>query len=185
MHFHTRGYALIYSCTSVCIHISIHATRAILQRLDNVQSKFLSNVGADEVIALAEFHLAPVAVRCDIAMLGLIHRTMLGKGPSQFSEHFKPGGQKRVCDPRVNCDSPLIRRSALGLVSVYNMLPPSVLSAKSVKQFRSELQVIVCKYAQNGYPLWKEMLSPRQASATHPLVSLFVSCRCSFHSKCD
>ncbi len=55
-----------------------HASRAILIRLDAVQSKFLRDVGVDEVAALAEFHLAPLQVRRDIAMLGLIHRTALG-----------------------------------------------------------------------------------------------------------
>ena len=99
-----------------------HATRAVLTRLDAVQSKLLRDIGVDEVIALAEFHLAPLAVRRDIAMLGLIHRTALGKGPPQFAEHFHRQG-KFLHDPRRDCSAPLIKRSALGLVVVYNMLP--------------------------------------------------------------
>ena len=35
-------------------------------------------------------NLAPLAVRRDIAMLGLIHRAMLGRGPAQFREFFQP-----------------------------------------------------------------------------------------------
>jgi hypothetical protein len=35
-----------------------HATRAVLNRLDSVQIKFLKNVGVDEVTGLVEFHLA-------------------------------------------------------------------------------------------------------------------------------
>ena len=47
-----------------------HATRAVLSRLDAVQSKFLNDIGVDEVTALDVFHLAPLSVRRDIAMLG-------------------------------------------------------------------------------------------------------------------
>ena len=64
-----------------------HATRDILQRLDRVQSKFLEDVCMSEEEALMNFDLAPLRTRRDIAMLGVIHRTMLGKGPAQFKEH--------------------------------------------------------------------------------------------------
>ena len=56
-----------------------HATRAILSRLDAVQTRFLKDVGVDEVTALIKFHLAPLTTRRDIAMLGLIHRTAMGR----------------------------------------------------------------------------------------------------------
>ena len=38
--------------------------------------------------ALRSFRLAPLRVRRDIALLGLIHRTVLGRGPKQFQELF-------------------------------------------------------------------------------------------------
>ena len=149
-----------------------HATRAVLTRLDAVQSKLLRDIGVDEVTALAEFHLAPLAVRRDIAMLGLIHRTALGKGPPQFAEHFHRQG-RFLHDPRRDCSAPLIKRSALGLVAVYNMLPPNILAAKTVKQFQHDVQDMICKLAKAEYPQWKEILSPRVSLETHPLVSLF------------
>jgi len=152
-----------------------HATRDVLCRLDDVQKKFLRNVSVDEVTALAEFHLAPLSVRRDLAMLGLIHRTMLGKGPPQFAEHFKLDGSrhKSLHDPRKDCKSPLIKRSALGLIAVYNLLPSHVVAARSVKEFQRGLQHIVCKAAQSEHPRWREMLSPRVSLETHPLVSIF------------
>ena len=58
-----------------------HATRVVLGRLDAVQSRFLHDVGVNEVDALVHFRLAPLSARRDMAMLGLIHRTVLGKGP--------------------------------------------------------------------------------------------------------
>ena len=46
---------------------------------------FLRDVSVDDVTALINFHLAPLSTRRDIAMLGLIHRTVLSKGPKQFT----------------------------------------------------------------------------------------------------
>ena len=63
-----------------------HATKKVLNRLDAIQTRFLKDVGVDEITALSEFNLAPLAMRRDVAMLGLIHRTVLGKGPVQFKE---------------------------------------------------------------------------------------------------
>ena len=40
-----------------------HATKVMLDRLDAVQSRFLSDAGVDEVCALMEFRLAPLCVR--------------------------------------------------------------------------------------------------------------------------
>ena len=65
-----------------------HATRAVPSRLDAVLDRFLRDRGVDDISALVVFHLAPLATRRDIAMLGLIHRTVLGKGPEQFKHFF-------------------------------------------------------------------------------------------------
>ena len=114
-----------------------HATRAVLSRLDAVQSRFLRDIGVDDISALVTFHLAPLATRRDIAMLGLIHRTILGKGPSQFSAFFQCDAQNsgKLIDPSRNCKCPLISRSALGLVAIYNMLPRSATGEESVSSF--------------------------------------------------
>ena len=123
------------------------------------------------------FNLAPLAVRRDIAMLGLIHRTALGKGPHQFKEHFKiqrhDHHDVRMVGPRQEYRAPIIKRSALGLVAIYNLLPQEVLSAKPVHTFQQRLQCLVADRAKAGFPQWAEMLSPRFPLASHPLVSLF------------
>ena len=150
-----------------------HATRSVLSRLDAVQSRFLRDVGVDDVTAVAEFRLAPLAVRRDIAMLGLIHRTTLGKGPKEFAEHFKRQDNTFMHDPRRDYKAAIIKRSALGLVAIYNMLPREIVAAKSVQLFQRELQSMVSKCAQSGHPQWQELLSPRLALETHPLVSFF------------
>jgi len=147
-----------------------HATRALISRLDAVQTRFLRNIGVDEVTAAIEFHLAPLSTRRDIAMLGVIHRTVLGNGPSQFTEFFqREHGSSCLCDPRRTARSPLIKRSALGLVAIYNMLPPSITTTRSVHAFQKGLQEIVVKYAKSGFPQWSEVFSPRLPLTSHPL----------------
>ena len=148
-----------------------HATRAILRRLDAVQTRFLKDIGVDEVTALNKFHLAPLTTRRDIAMLGLIHRTAMGKGPAQFKEFFKRDPHSTALhDPRNDSNAPITRRSALGLVAIYNMLPPSVLVARSVSAFQRSLQECVVKFALSGYPQWAELFSPRIPLVSHPIM---------------
>ena len=65
-----------------------HATDTVLAALDKVQDKLLQVVGCTEVEALLNWNLAPLAMRRDIAMLGLIHRTVTGRGPSHFKKFF-------------------------------------------------------------------------------------------------
>ena len=147
-------------------------TRVFLRRLDAIQSGFLKDIGIDDVTALIDFHLAPLCTRRDMAMLGVIHRTVLGKGPPQFQRHFKQHAHdSTLLDPRRGSKSPLIKRSALGLVAVYNLLPASNRAAKSVPAFQKSLQEIVIKYAKSGYPQWSDVLSPRLNVTSHPLAN--------------
>ena len=103
-------------------------------------------------------------------MLGLIDRTALRKGPPQLKDYFeKHRHDLTMHDPRRDSKSPLIKRSALGLVTIYNMLPHSSRSAKSVSAFQKSLQGAVTKYAASGYPLWSDVLSPHLSLTSHPL----------------
>ena len=151
-----------------------HATRVVISRLDAVQNRFLRDVGVDDVTALVNFHLAPLPTRRDIAMLGLIHRTILGKGPSQFTEFFRrdPQHSAKLVDPRATSRSPLIKRSALGLVAIYNLLPHNIVCTKTVSAFQKGLQELIVSFAVTGHPQWSEVLSPRLPLTSHPLTSI-------------
>ena len=106
-------------------------------------------------------------------MLGLIHRTVCGKGPSQFKDFFRRDPQHaKLVDPRVTLRSPLIKRSALGLVAIYNLLPHNVVCARSVSAFQKGLQELVITFAVTGHPQWSEVFSPRLPLASHPLTTL-------------
>jgi hypothetical protein len=158
-----------------------HARRGVLGRLDNVQQRFLRDAGIDELAALMSFNLAPLATRRDIAMLGLIHRTVLGKGPPHFRKHFKLAGltasgvQRKHCrhiiDPRSELRGNSITRSALGLVAIYNLLPESIVMCSDVSSFQTGLQRLVKDRAAKGCEDWAGTLNPRIPLASHPLMA--------------
>ena len=114
-----------------------------------------------------------------MALLGVIHRTMLGKGPAQFLDFFQrdPSQHGKVLDPRRLSKSPLIKRSALGLVAIYiyiyNMFPLNLVAEKSISFFQRELQNVMITYAASGHPQWSEIFSPRLPLASHPLATIF------------
>ena len=68
------------SRTAAIYHDSVSA----LETIDKVQRSFLVDIGVDEISALLEFNLATLGLRRDIAMFGLIHRTVLGQGLRTF-----------------------------------------------------------------------------------------------------
>ena len=61
------------------------------------------------------------------------------------------------------------RRSALGLVGVYNFLPEDAVLASSGSMFQSGLQLLVKERAKAGCADWSETYSPRIALFKHPL----------------
>ena len=141
----------------------------MLHHLDRVQQKFLADVGVDERAALLIFNLAPLEARRDMAMLGLIHRTMLGKGPRHFREYFEREGDGQVVDHREAQRDTLLRRSAFGLAFVYNLLPKAIKRETSVKGFQKSLQEIMKARAMDGCDDWSKTFSPRLAVDKHPL----------------
>ena len=161
-----------------------HATDTVLRKLDAVQTRFLNALDCSEQQALMEFNLAPLTARRDMAMLGVIHRTVLGKGPEHFKKFFKlrETGQQRAAtrfaarrhdkqleEPRKGCFPELLRRSALGLVAVYNLLPKAIVNQGIVKDFQHELQELLTKRAAAGCEDWRFIFSPRVSLWKHPL----------------
>ena len=57
---------------------------SLLDLVEKVQRSFLNDIGVDELTAFMDFNLAPLNLRRDIAMLGLIRRTVIGQGPQHF-----------------------------------------------------------------------------------------------------
>ena len=129
-----------------------HACNTTLQRLDNFQEHFLSELGITAKTALFVFNLAPLARRRDIAMLGVMHRCVLGKGPPHFQDFFKLAPPKasttrsgarrhgrQLIDIRNKAFIEIERRSILGLILVYNHMPGNVVAANCVSSFQRNL----------------------------------------------
>ena len=142
--------------------------------------------------ALQFAKLAPPAARRDMALLGLIHRTVLGKGPAHFRQFFvldeyarkesKGKHQLQLKEPGLHESdfrfpgsrpADYIARSMYGLITVYNKLPAKVVEASaSVSSSQSALQELLLHRASTGHNDWKKLFSPRWHSSYHPLDNL-------------
>ena len=137
-----------------------------------MQSRFSRGIGGDDLTALVEFRLAPLAVRRDIAMLGLIHRAAVGEGPGHFKKFFKHSGvpgmhRRQLRHPRSELKRPVVKRSALGLVADYNRLTVSVVEPRCISVFQRNLQDLVLERARGEFPRWASTLSPNGALVEH------------------
>ena len=154
-----------------------HAKRDVLDKLDRVQHKFLKDIGVDDITALMEFNLAPLAARRDMAMLGVLHRAVLGKGPRHFEELFQLDTAGRLVDPRSTIGGEMVKRSALGLVAIYNMILGRCKKTCQAKDFQQGLQTLVKERAKDGCDDWAGVCSPRIFLQRHPLQASRISGR--------
>ena len=142
-----------------------HAPRAFLARLDAIQTRFLRDAGVSELAALMEFNLAPLGLRRDIAMLGLLHRAALKQGPPHLQGMFKRRpGSFMLEDPHSNSgrQHSSLRRSAWGLIPVYNRLGSGAQCILQVRDFQYYLQERVKNLVtKHGVVDWQSSYSPR------------------------
>ena len=68
----------------------------------------MANAGFDKVSAIIYFNLASLATWRDIAMLAVIHRGRLGKGPPHFRKVLPADTGRQLKDPRQSTKNPLI-----------------------------------------------------------------------------
>ena len=98
-------------------------------------------------------------------------RAVLQKGPPQLRSFFKRAEQGRETRSSEWHDFQLqtyrngdhlevLRRSVLGLVETFNLLPPAVVEgAKTVQSFQAQLQELVLTAAKGGVQDWKLLLA--------------------------
>ena len=160
-----------------------HACTTVLDPIDRVLQRFLRDLCVSEMDALMVFNLAPLSTRRDIAMLGVVHRTVLGQGPPHFARWFIRESEqvlRRSARQTRNSVRPLkkmpsgrglciFKRSAFGLIDVYNLLPNDIVSQNDVKQFQSALSAMVKREAAAGNPSWRSLFSPRHPVYQQPL----------------
>ncbi len=171
-----------------------HACTSLLKPLDHIQDQVLEAAGMSRAEALFACNLAPLSTRRDIAMLGVVHRAVLGRGPPQFQDFFAVtghaptgnrhrlqikeyvGGSDESWTELAWASAPhaptpdYVSRSALGLCTVYNLLPADIVEGSSnVKVFQHKLQQLVKDACRGGCPHWEMIFSPRWETARHPL----------------
>ena len=157
----------VLSCIEYRTGAIYQATTSVLRQLDRTLDRFLRELGITRKAALFDFHLAPLCMRRDIALLGLLHRAAIGEGPVQFRTHFKRRvGSLRMLDPLENKSaSRLMRRSLWGLVRVYNTLG-GTLQCQTVKDIQHYLQDRARRIvSKNLLQDWGALYSPRRVSS--------------------
>ena len=160
------------------------ASTSVLNCIDDVQSRFVRQLGLDETTAFMRFNLAPLCVRRDIAILGVIHRAVLCEGPPQlwkfFTRDYATRRESRLFSrhtlqlverpPGRNLD--IMRRSAFGMIRVYNLLPGDAVAEATLKGFQRYLTQLVRGRVVACDGRWKELFSCRhRLFQHHPLVS--------------
>ena len=161
------------------------ASTCHLDNIDNVQARFLREIGVSEEDAFISFNLAPLCARRDIAILGCIHRASLQQGPPglwkffcrNYIPHLSSARRRQrhsfqIAEWPSGRDLQIMRRSALGMIRVYNLLPQEAAEKTDVKAFQSALTQLLRDRLIAGDPNWRFVFSPRiQLFQYHPLAT--------------
>ena len=137
-----------------------HASPILLEAVDDILTRLLVRLGISHEEALMNFNMAPLNIRRDIAQLGLIHRSVLKKGPRHFNDIFPRiqninGHFRSVLNRAYGCRAGYITRSIFGLVGCYNRLPFEIINIDDVSLFQRELQNLVRNAITTNHPLWR------------------------------
>ena len=125
-----------------------HATSCLLAKIDRAQNRFLRELGISVDQALLELNFASTQIRQTIHILGLLHKRVLGKCPSNyhlllpwcsscFAEPRGRGHDKQLYGHNVeitHCQG-LWDQSIVAMIDIYDDLPQHVVDALSVKIF--------------------------------------------------
>ena len=149
-----------------------HAAFSSLDKIDQVQRNFLNKLGVSEEEAFLNHNFAPSSLRRNIAILGLLHKRVLGQCHRSFdillpwySQRFETargfGHNKQLYGHWCEADkhSALFDRSIFLMVDIYNNLPQYVVDASTVSNFQSFLTEMARKRCQLGNASWAKSFS--------------------------
>ena len=122
--------------------------------------------------------LAPLSLRRDIALLGMLHKRVLGICHPCFADlfPFAPvptdgdvhyGHDKQLdnfSDDSINRGT-LWKRSIFALIHVYNRVPQHIIDLMNVSKFQAALTKIVRTRYENGHADWKHTFDPNRSIA--------------------
>ena len=147
-----------------------HAAPTVLHLLDDLQKSFLAELDLSDEQALSTHNLAPLSMRRDIAMLGLLYKVSRNTAPrplqalfsllpATLAEHgflsARQSHQRQIFDPVEPSHLTIIRRSVFGLIRVWNGLSEALVEAKTVKIFQRLLQKHAKELAAASSPGWR------------------------------
>ena len=74
-----------------------HAATSLLDKVDQVQRSFLHHLQVSEQDAFLDFNFAPTILRRNIAVLGLLHKRVLGLCHRSFEDLLMWYSQRATC----------------------------------------------------------------------------------------
>ena len=128
-----------------------HAAESNLDKLDDLQSHFLRDIGVTESEAFLNYNLAPLRLRRDIAALGLLHKIQLGEAHDDFSSLLPRAVHTPVIATKhaskrhgrqfheVWGSTDYFNRSIFSATRIYNTLPEYIVYSPSVNSFQKAL----------------------------------------------
>ena len=171
--FKTHVWPLLESTMGAIFHASTY----LLVKIDRLQVSFLKEIGLSEEEAFLQYNVAPLGLRRNIGMLGLLFKIATGQAHPAFNEFFP-----RVSRPKVDyqmrhvyhelqlreivLDSRsaapgVMQRSLFGLVRAFNRLPLEFVDTKSVASFQSGLTEHVRELCGRGDVRWQSCFTGR------------------------
>ena len=158
-----------------------HSASTHLEKLDALQRSFTDKIGLSEKIAFLHFNLAPLRLRRNIAALGILHRSAIGKGHPELTQLFphrsaathsfstRLAGERHQLQLEDLCDgshNDFLHRSLFGMVRVYNLSPAKAISKTSVQEFQKELTAVATRRCDDSIQ-WQRLFCARMS----PLVA--------------
>ena len=161
---HIWGHAE-YQNAAIC-----HAAPSLLAQIDAMQRRYLHELHLTEEVAFLDHNFLPPRTRRDVAMLGLIHKRVLGTAHPAFafllpwstasSVHCRHN--KQLYSGRDKCigNHALFHRSILGRADMYNRLSQRLVDIDNIKMFQSELTQIIRNRCERNIPTWQSTFDP-------------------------
>ena len=127
-----------------------------------------------ESVAFLEHNFSPIPLRRNIAVLGLLHKRVLGQAHISFDQLLPwytdgfPSGRGFGHDKalyghwaEVTHHRQLFNRSIFSMSDIYNNLPQFVVDCTSVKEFQSTLTARAKQRCRDGCAWWADTFDCR------------------------
>ena len=146
--------------------------------MSQVQRSFLTKLGVTEQQAFLDFNFAPTSLRRDIAILGLLHKRVIGQSHPTF-ECLLPFWSERFGTSRgVGHSKPLYghwaeathhrslyAKSIFMMIDIYNNLPQNVVDSISDPCFQKLLTERARERCRADDPFWASCFSSRSVDS--------------------